>query len=171
MLGRFGLDLMGSGDVGDERDVDEAHVVGAHLLAVLTCRLYEGLPLDIADGATDLRDDDVGTALHGDPTQTLLDLVGHMGDDLHRPPEEIATALLQDEGLIDGTLREIGRTGEVLIDEALIMAQVEIGLGAIIRDEHLAMLKRTHGTGVDVEIRVHFLHRDLVTACLEKTAE
>ena len=30
----------------------------------------------------------------------------------------------------------------VLVDEALVVAEVEVGLGAVLRDEHLAVLVR-----------------------------
>jgi hypothetical protein len=36
------------------------------------------------------------------------------------------------------------------MDEALVMAQIKIGLCAVITDEHLPVLERTHGPRVDV---------------------
>ena len=43
------------------------------------------------------------------------------------------------------------------------MTDIEIGLGAVLGDEHLAMLERVHGARVDVEVRVELLHGDLQT--------
>ncbi|GHG41933.1 hypothetical protein GCM10017567_74590 [Amycolatopsis bullii] len=40
------------------------------------------------------------------------------------------------------------------------MADVEVGLGAVVGDEHLTVLERVHRPGVDVEIGVELLHRD-----------
>ena len=37
------------------------------------------------------------------------------------------------------------------------MPDVEIGLGAVLGDEHLAVLKRAHGAGIDVEIGIELL--------------
>jgi len=34
------------------------------------------------------------------------------------------------------------------------MTEVEIGLGAVVGDEHLAVLIRAHGPGIDIEIGV-----------------
>ncbi|CAB4999415.1 unannotated protein [freshwater metagenome] len=51
------------------------------------------------------------------------------------------------------------------------MADVEVSLGAIVGDEHLAMLKRVHGAGIDVEIGIELLHRHSKTACLEEVAQ
>src|SRR5690606_14249977 len=55
--------------------------------------------------------------------------------------------------------------------EALVMAEVEIGLSSVIGDEHLAMLGRRHRAGVDVEIRVELPQADLVAARLQHRAE
>ena len=39
------------------------------------------------------------------------------------------------------------------------MPDVEVGLGAVVGDEDLAVLERVHRPGVDVEVRVELLHR------------
>ena len=51
------------------------------------------------------------------------------------------------------------------------MADVEIGLGAVVGDEDLAVLERVHRAGVDVEIGVELLHRDAQTPGLQQVAE
>jgi hypothetical protein len=55
--------------------------------------------------------------------------------------------------------------------KALVMAEVEIGFGAIVSDEHLAVLVRRHRSRVDVEIGVQFAQADLVPARLQERAE
>ena len=40
------------------------------------------------------------------------------------------------------------------------MPDVEIGLGAVLGDEDLAVLERVHRARIDVEIRIELLHRD-----------
>ena len=49
-------------------------------------------------------------------------------------------------------------TGEVAVEEALVVADVEVGLGAVLGDEDLTVLERVHGARIDVEVRVQFLH-------------
>ena len=171
VLRGLGLDLMGGGDIGHERHVDVADVLGAGLLAVLADGLDEGLGLDIADGATELGDHDVGAGLLLDTAELVLDGVGDMRDDLHGAAQKVAAALTGDEALVDGARGEVGVAREVLVDKALVVAEVEVGLVAVLGDEHLAVLEGAHGAGVDVEIRVGLLHRDLVPARLEQTAQ
>ena len=62
LLGGLGLELAGGGDVGEEGDVDVVDVLAPHIVAHLADGLEEGLALDVADGAADLDDDDVGVA-------------------------------------------------------------------------------------------------------------
>ena len=44
---------------------------------------------------------------------------------------------------------------------ALVVADVEIRLGAVLGDEDLAVLEGVHRPGVDVEVRVQLLHGDV----------
>ena len=97
---------------------------GAMLLLELARRLDEGQALDVADGAADLRDDDVGAGLLGRAADPLLDGLGHVRDDLHGAAEEVAAPLAGDERLVDGALGEVALAGEVLVDEALVVAEV-----------------------------------------------
>ena len=51
------------------------------------------------------------------------------------------------------------------------MAQIQVCLRTILRNEYFAVLNRVHGTGVDVDVRVKFLHGDRISSGLQKTAE
>ena len=60
---------------------------------------------------------------------------------------------------------------QALVDEALVVAEVEVGLAAVVGDEHLAVLERVHRAGVDVDVRVELLHRDPEAPGLEQPTE
>ena len=45
-------------------------------------------------------------------------------------------------------------TGQLKVDESLVVAQVEVGLAAVMGDEDLAVLVRRHGARIDVQIGV-----------------
>ncbi len=51
------------------------------------------------------------------------------------------------------------------------MAQVEVGLGAVIQDEDFAVLVGAHRAGVNVDVGVEFLDCDGETAFLEQAAQ
>ena len=168
VLGGLGLQLAGRGEVRHQRHVQKEDVLPAEVVADLAGRLQERLRLDVAHGAADFGDDDVravavGVRL-GHRPDAPLDLVGDVRDHLDGVAEVLAASLLGDDGRIHLPGSHIRRTGQVAIQEALVVADVEVGLGAVLGDEDLAVLERVHGARVDVEVRVELLHRHVQPA-------
>ena len=64
---------------------------------------------------------------------------------------------LREDGIPDRAGGVARVTREVLVDEALVVADVEVGLGAVLGHEHLAVLERAHRARVDVQVRVELL--------------
>ncbi len=128
MLRRLGLELSRRVDERDERHVQVADVLGAGLAPELPHRFEERQRLDVADRATDLRDDDVAVARLRGTADPLLDLVRDVRDHLHGRAEILAAALLADHPFPDRTGGVIRVPRKVLVDEALVVADVEIGL-------------------------------------------
>lgn len=170
VLGRLGLELTGGADVRQQRDVHDEDVVAADLVADLADGLQERQRLDVADGAADLGDDDVDV-VGRHAADAVLDLVGDVRDDLHRVTEVLAAALLGDDRVVDLAGGDVGRAVQVDVEEALVVADVQVGLGAVVGDEHLAVLERVHRAGVDVQVRVELLHRDPKTARLQQRTQ
>jgi hypothetical protein len=46
------------------------------------------------------------------------------------------------------------------VDEALIVAQVQVGFCAVVGDEHFTVLKRRHGAWIDVDVRIELDESD-----------
>ena len=61
--------------------------------------------------------------------------------------------------------------GERAIDEPLVVSEVEVRLGAVVGDEHFAVLERRHRARIDVEIRVELQHRHAQSALDEQSSE
>ncbi len=83
--------------------MDEERVLSADVLAYLACCLQEWLGLDIANGAADFGDDDVGSRLAftrfgGGQAHTALDLVGDVRDDLDGVAKVLAAAFAFEDG-------------------------------------------------------------------------
>ena len=177
VLGRLGLELAAGREVGHQRDVQEEDVVAAHVVAHLAGGLEERQRLDVADGAADLGDDHVrgvgparGAAGRLGP-HALLDLVGDVRDHLDGVAEVLPAPLLGDDLVVDLPGRHVRRADEVAVEEALVVADVEVGLGAVLGHEDLAVLERVHRARIDVEIRIELLHRDAQTASPEQVSE
>ena len=165
-----GLVFCSADDHGRERDVHVADVVAADVEAELPDGLEEREDLDVADRAADLGDDDVDVVA-GQARDAALDLVGDVRDDLHGLAEVVAAALGGQHRRVDRAGGGVGVAGEVLVDEPLVVAEVEVGLAAVVGDEHLAVLERVHRARVDVDVRVELLHRDPQAAGLQQPPE
>ena len=100
-----------------------------------------------------------------------LDLVGDVRDDLHGVAQVLAAAFARDNLRVDLAGGDVGRLAEVDVEETLVVADVEVGLGAVIGDEDLAVLERVHRARVDVEIGVELLHHDAQPARREQIAQ
>ena len=57
------------------------------------------------------------------------------------------------------------------VGEALVVAEVEVGLGAVLGDEHLAVLVGRHRARVDVDVGVELLQADGQAARDEQPAD
>ncbi len=160
VLRRLRLQLSRVTDVGHEREVDEQAAAAPDVDRELADRLEERQRLDVADRAADLGDHEVDVARLGDQRDPLLDLVGDVRDDLHRPAEVVAAALAANHGVVDAARGDVRGAARVRVGEALVVAEVEVRLGAVLGDEHLAVLVRRHRAGVDVDVRIELLQAD-----------
>ena len=137
----------------------------------LADRLQERQRLDVAHRAADLGDDDVDVLALPHELDAVLDLVGDVRDHLDRAAEVVAAALLADHRVVDRAGGHVGRARGVRVGEALVVAEVEVGLRAVLGDEHLAVLERRHRAGVDVDVGVELLQRDLQPAGDQQAAD
>ena len=70
----------------------------------------------------------------------VLDGVGDVRDHLHGGAEIVAAPLLGDDVLVDAAGGDVVLLVRRTAGEALVVAEVEIGLGAVVGDEDLAVL-------------------------------
>ena len=171
VLRRLRLQLAGRLDERHERHVDVHDVLRPDLAPELAHRLEERERLDVADRAADLGDDDVGRPCLGSAPDSRLDLVRDVRDHLHGRAEEVALALLAQDGVPDRAGAVARAAEEVLVDEPLVVADVEVGLGAVLGHEDLAVLERAHRPRIDVQIGVELLELDAQAARFQQAPE
>ena len=153
VLGRLCLHLAGGGDVGQQRQVDEDGALGAEFLAQLANGFEEGQAFDVADRAADFAQDEINP-LPRIVQDEGFDLVGDVRNDLDRGAKIVAAAFALDDVRIDPSGGDVVGLAGRYAGEAFVVAEVEVGLGAVIRDEHFAVLARAHRSWVDVKIGV-----------------
>ena len=94
-----------------------------------------------------------------------------MRDHLHGAAEILALAFLVEHVPVHAAGREIRELVQVLVDKALIVAKIQIGLRAVLRYKHLAVLIGAHGARIHVHIWVELLCRHAQAARFEQTAQ
>ena len=169
VLGRFCLEFAGAWDERQKRQVNIDRMPPRHFVAELADGLEIRQALDVADRAADLAEHEIVPVVA--VADEVLDGVGDVRNDLDGGAEIVAAALLGDDVLVDPA----GGDGVLLRRrtprEALVVPEIEIGLGAVVGDEHLAMLIGRHRAGIDIEIGVELAQADLVAARLQQRAE
>ncbi len=169
VLRRLGLELARAGDEREEREMDVDRLMARQVVAELADRLEERQPLDVADGAADLAQDEVEAVVA--VADEFLDGVGDVRDHLDGGAEIVAAPLLGEDVLVDAAGGDVVLLARWPPGEALVVAEVEVGLGAVVGDEHLAVLVGRHRARIDVEIGVELAQPYLVAARLQKRTE
>ena len=124
--------------------MDEKRVVLADFERELADGLEERQALDVAGRAADLGDDHVAFLELADLPDALLDLVGDVRDDLHRLAEIIAAPFLGQHRLVNLAGGEVVFARELGRGEALVVAEIEIGLRAVLEHVDFAVLVGAH---------------------------
>src|SRR5580698_7713630 len=145
------------------------HLVAPEFDAHLANGLEKRQRFDVADRAADLHHANVGISRpHAD---AVLDFIRDVRNDLNRCAQVIAAPLFRNHALVDSAGRKIAVAPGRGAHEALVMAKIQIGLSAVRGDEYLAVLKRAHGAGIDVDIRIQLDHAYFEAAGLENGAQ
>src|SRR5690606_4599626 len=158
-------DLAGARDVWDQGQMHVDDIIAPKLDPELTDCLQKRQRLDVADRAANLHHTNVGIART--QTNAMLDLVRDMRNDLNRRTQVVAAPFLCDDALVDSTGREVAVPGSRRAHETLVVPQIQVGLRAIRRHEHLAVLKRTHRAWIDVDVRIQLDHADFEASSFE----
>ena len=97
-----------------------------------------------------------------------FDFVGDVRNHLHRLAQVIAAALLSDDLLVDASGSPVVIAGKFGVGKAFVVAEVEIGFGAVVGDKYLAMLEGRHCAGIDVEVRIKLHQVDFQPAAFQQ---
>src|ERR1017187_2043109 len=168
VLGGLGLHFLRRGDPWNQRHMYEEAVFAALLMAHLADGFQKRQRLDIAHRAADFANHHIEVLrhlLHG-----RLDFVGDVRDHLHGLAEVVAAPFAGDDLLVDAAGGQVIALGELGVSEALVVAQVEVRLRAVVGYEHLAVLERAQGSRIHVQVGIELLAGDLQPAAFQQAA-
>ncbi len=143
----------------------------AHLELELTDRLEEWQALNVAGGAADFSNDDVGLALLLNGIDSLFDLIGDMRDDLDGLAEVVAAPLLGEDALVNLAGGQVIGPAQSAGCEPFVVAEVEVGFGTIVEHIDLAVLERIHRPRVHIEVGIELLKHHLEPARLKQSPQ
>src|SRR5690606_6980147 len=116
---------------------------------VLADGFQEGEALNVAHGATNFGDHHIHVlvGILTDLADDRFDLVGDVGDDLDGLAKEFTTPFLVDHREVDLSRGVIGVAAELGVGESFVVAEVEVGLAAVVQHIDFAVLVRAHRAG------------------------
>ena len=142
VLGRLGLQFTGSSDIRNEGDVNVQDVVAADFFLDLADSFQERQAFNVADGTADFRNDDIGIVVVTDAIDAILDFIRNVRNNLYRVAQIIAATFFLKDRPVNFTGRNVGVLPEVDVDEAFIVAEVEVRFCTVVGDENFTMLIR-----------------------------
>ena len=167
VLGGLGLQFAGAGDERHQRQVQVHDALTAQFVAHLADGLEKRQAFDVADGAADLAQHEVLVLeVTGDER---LDGVGDVGNHLDGGTQVIAAPFPGDDVGIDASRGDVVALARGDAGEALVVSEIEVGLGAVVGDVDLAVLIGAHGARIDVDVGVQFAQAHLEPAPLEQS--
>ena len=157
--------------IGYLGDVGRHDVFPSLVVEHLPGGLYEVDVLDVPHGAADLDDQDVVGSLVGLGPDQVLDLARHVGHDLHVPSQVLAPAFLVEDDPVNLAGGDVVVPVQVVVEEALVGAQVHVALGSVFEHEHLPVTIGVDGAGVLVQVAVHLDLGNREAVVLEQVSE
>ena len=94
-----------------------------------------------------------------------------MWNDLNGTATVVTAPLFGKDGPVYFSGCDVALFGQALINKALVVSQIQIGLSTIIRHKDLSVLDRIHGTRINVDIGIKFLHRHLIPTHFQKSSQ
>ena len=146
--------------------MDQDCIVRTNLVHELADGLQEWLALDITNRTADFDDGNLSISGGVVAVKTTLDLIGNVGNYLYSAATVIATTLLRQNSPVNLTCGYIGIFSQTFINETLVVAKIQISFRTVIGNEHFTMLDWIHGSRVNVDVRIKFLHGNFVATGL-----
>ena len=169
VLRGLGFQLPADSQKRDQSQMEEQDILLTDIKTKLPDGFQKRQRLDIAHGSADLDDGQI-LAL-GDPADAVFDFLGDVGNDLHGSAEVLTAPLLGDDGLVNLSRRDAVLPFQIYIGEALVMAEVQVGLRPILGHEDLAVLKGVHRSGIHVQIGIHLHQSDIEASIFQKRSD
>ena len=128
----------------------------ARLRSELSDCLQKRQAFNVTDGASDLDNDNIYPVCN--KLYAIYELLRNVRNHLYGPAQVVAPPFFGDNGVINFTGCKIVIAAQFGARKTFVVTKVQIGFRTVIRYNNLTMLKRVHGSRVDVYVGVEFLN-------------
>ena len=168
MLRRFGLEFLRGAQIRHQSQMNGHAVLLRKLPLKLADGFHERLGLHVSHRTADFSDDDIVLPCLSEKQHSSLDFVGDMRDDLHGLAQIRAFTLLVYDSIVYLAGSDIVRLRSMHAEKTLVMSEIQVCLGSVVRHVALPVLIRIQRTRVHIYIRVEFLYRHPQSPGLQK---
>ena len=157
-LGGLGFHFTGSLQIWNQGYMNKDGIFVSYVMLELTDGFQERLAFDVSYCSAYLNDGDSVFIRGFGTVEAAFDLICDVGNDLYGSSPEVSVAFLLKNGPVNFSGGHVGIFIQAFINKALIVTKIQVGLGSVVGYEDFAVLDGVHGSGVDVDVGVKFLH-------------
>ena len=138
--------------------MDQDRIFPPNIMLELTDCFQEWLAFNITYGATHFNNSNMGFIFIIITVKTAFDLIGDMRNYLNGASAKVSASFFVKNRPVNLTGCNIGILGQALINESFIVTKIQVCLSTVIRYKNFTVLDRVHGTWVNVNVWIKFLH-------------
>ena len=126
-------------------------------MANLTRRLKKWQTFNVSNCPTDFGDHDINV-WPSHSADARLDFISDVWNDLHSVAQVLSPPFLCNHRRIHLPGCHVRRAVQISIKKTFVVSDIKIGFGPVIGHKYFTMLKRIHGSRVNVQVRIKLLH-------------
>ena len=138
--------------------MDIQDILFADIFSELANSFQKGQAFNIADRSAYFCYGNICSVMRSKAQNPFLYLISDVRNYLNSASEELSFSLFFYNRPVNLTCSNVALCRKILVNEAFVMSEVEIGFRSVAGNEDLSMLKWAHCAGVDVQIGVKLLN-------------
>ena len=146
--------------------MNEQTVLATDVERNLADRFQERQAFDVADSSPQFGNHHVDIRT-GQSQHCRFDFIGDMRYDLNGFAEVFSFSFFLNHFQINSARRVVGFARQGAVGESFVVTQIQIRFGTIIQHIDFAVLKGTHRSRIDIDVRVQLLHPHPQSAAFE----
>ena len=145
--------------------MDKEAVFSADFKRYLTDGFNKWLRFNVTDCSADFGNNHVCVCFPAYAVNKFLDFIRNVRNNLYCRSEIFTTTFLIKYVPLNLTGGEVGVFIKIFINETFVMSEIKVSFGAVLGNIYFTVLIGAHCTGINIDVRIKLLCRNLETAC------